>query len=181
MDQNYIDKQAKQGKVIVVIKKLVYDLTEFKTRHPGGFKILEKYNGYDATRQFEVLVRHSQKAQEMMKEFVIDSFQDRKQKVTWEFIRSNEEKLYVVIENNLYDCTEFVDNHPGGKEILELYKNQNATEAFKQLGHSKEAREKMNLYKIGELEHKKAEGNSQKWLLFLIGVVVAYIYKSFFH
>ncbi|CAK82865.1 unnamed protein product (macronuclear) [Paramecium tetraurelia] len=178
MDQNYIDKQVKQGKVLVVINKLVYDLTDFKTRHPGGFKILEKYNGYDVTRQFEVVIRHSEKAKEMMKEFFIGSFQDRRQKVSWDHIRSNQEKLYIVISNNLYDCTEFADNHPGGKEILQLYKNQNATEAFKRLGHSQEAREKMDLYKIGELEHKKAEGNSQRWLLFFIGLVIAYIYKS---
>jgi hypothetical protein len=35
-----------------------------------------------------------------------------------------------------------------------LYKNQNATEAFHRVGHSAKAKEKMLLYKIGELEHK---------------------------
>jgi cytochrome b involved in lipid metabolism len=53
-----------------------------------------------------VLVRHSQKAKDMMKDYYVGTFKDVKQKFSWEFIRSNKEKLYLVINNYLYDCTE---------------------------------------------------------------------------
>jgi len=38
--------------IVVIIDGYVYDLTTFADTHPGGRKILERYNGLDATELF---------------------------------------------------------------------------------------------------------------------------------
>ncbi|KAF3907954.1 hypothetical protein ABW21_db0206536 [Orbilia brochopaga] len=40
------------------------------------------------------------------------------------------EKLYVAIHEKVYDVTKFVDEHPGGEEVLLDVAGQDATEAF---------------------------------------------------
>ncbi|KKY20752.1 putative cytochrome b5 [Phaeomoniella chlamydospora] len=48
---------------------------------------------------------------------------------------------YMVIHDKVYDTTSFVDEHPGGEEVLLDVGGQDATEAFEDVGHSDEARE----------------------------------------
>lgn len=54
----------------VIINGGVYDLTEFKARHPGGEAILYESNGHDASQIFS-LALHSYYAHNLMKEFLI--------------------------------------------------------------------------------------------------------------
>jgi cytochrome b involved in lipid metabolism len=49
--------------------------------------------------------------------------------------------LYMVIHDKVYDCSSFVDEHPGGEEVLLDVSGQDGTEAFEDVGHSDEARE----------------------------------------
>jgi cytochrome b involved in lipid metabolism len=58
---------------------------------------------------------------------------------------------WIAIHNNIYDVTEFLNEHPGGEEVLLDQSGKNGTEAFEDVGHSTEARELMKKYKIGEL------------------------------
>ncbi|KAI8149792.1 cytochrome b5 [Fennellomyces sp. T-0311] len=61
--------------------------------------------------------------------------------------------LWVVIHNKVYDITEFVQEHPGGEEVLIDEAGKDATEAFEDIGHSEEAREfYLTKYEIGELD-----------------------------
>lgn len=45
----------------------------------------------------------------------------------------------------------FKFKHPGGKEVLLEQGGQDCTEAFEDIGHSSDARELMEVFKIGEL------------------------------
>jgi hypothetical protein len=54
----------------VIINGGVYDLTEFKSRHPGGEEILYESNGNDASQIFS-LALHSSYAHNLMNEFLI--------------------------------------------------------------------------------------------------------------
>ncbi|OQR74061.1 cytochrome b5 isoform 1 [Tropilaelaps mercedesae] len=58
---------------------------------------------------------------------------------------------WLVIHENVYDVTKFMDEHPGGEEVLLEVAGSEATEAFENVGHSTDARELMAQYKIGEL------------------------------
>jgi len=65
---------------------------------------------------------------------------------------STKKDLYVVIHNNVYNASSFVDEHPGGEEVLLDVGGQDATEAFEDVGHSDEAREILHGLLIGSLK-----------------------------
>ncbi|CAI7657825.1 unnamed protein product [Penicillium glandicola] len=48
--------------------------------------------------------------------------------------------LYLIVNDKIYDCTEFASEHPGGEEVLLDLAGQDCTEAFDDVGHSDEAR-----------------------------------------
>jgi cytochrome b involved in lipid metabolism len=54
---------------------------------------------------------------------------------------STKHDLWVTIHDKVYNVTSFVDEHPGGEEVLLDVAGQDATEAFEDVGHSEEARE----------------------------------------
>ncbi|KAL8946849.1 MAG: hypothetical protein Q9222_006805 [Ikaeria aurantiellina] len=64
------------------------------------------------------------------------------QEMTFSEVKShnNKKDLYLVIHDKVYDATEFIDEHPGGEEVLIDVGGQDATEAFEDVGHSDEAR-----------------------------------------
>ncbi|CAG8956508.1 hypothetical protein HYFRA_00003895 [Hymenoscyphus fraxineus] len=65
---------------------------------------------------------------------------------------SGKKDLYMVIHDKVYDTTAFVDEHPGGEEVLLDVGGQDATEAFEDVGHSDEAREILEGLLIGDLK-----------------------------
>ncbi|KAH8704957.1 cytochrome b5-like heme/steroid binding domain-containing protein [Talaromyces proteolyticus] len=60
--------------------------------------------------------------------------------------------VHLVIHDIVYDVTSFVDEHPGGEEVILDVGGQDATEAFEDVGHSDEAREVLEGLKIGVLK-----------------------------
>jgi len=65
--------------------------------------------------------------------------------------------IYVVIHDQIYDVTKFIDEHPGGEEVLLDLGGQDATEAFEDVGHSDEARETLEKLKIGTLKRNPGD------------------------
>ncbi|KAL9019425.1 MAG: hypothetical protein Q9185_003317 [Variospora sp. 1 TL-2023] len=65
---------------------------------------------------------------------------------------NSKKDLYLVIHDKVYDVTKFVDEHPGGEEVLLDVGGQDATEAFEDVGHSDEAREILEGLKTGDLK-----------------------------
>ncbi|GAA5828365.1 hypothetical protein JCM11251_006215 [Rhodosporidiobolus azoricus] len=51
------------------------------------------------------------------------------------------DSAWVIIENNVYDVTEFLEDHPGGKKVLLNQCGKDATEKFWQF-HNKKVLEK---------------------------------------
>jgi len=60
--------------------------------------------------------------------------------------------LLLVIHDKVYDTSSFVDEHPGGEEVLLDVGGQDATEAFEDVGHSDEAREILEGLLVGTLK-----------------------------
>lgn len=52
----------------------------------------------------------------------------------------------------VYDVTPFMDEHPGGDEVLLAVTGKDATSDFEDIGHSESAREMMEKYHIGEID-----------------------------
>ncbi|KAJ1429834.1 cytochrome b5-like heme/steroid binding domain-containing protein [Ochromonadaceae sp. CCMP2298] len=71
---------------------------------------------------------------------------------------NTETDCWLVIGNDsnggerVYDITKYLNDHPGGPEIMLDLAGKNADEMFEDIGHSSEARSKMKQYLIGTLK-----------------------------
>ncbi len=94
----------------------------------------------------------------------------------------------------MYDVTKYLNDHPGGPEIMMEYAGKDAHDMFEDIGHSKEARATLEKYLIGTLKEdpnkaKKEAATKSKALeskgglnplavIFLILAIVAGYYFS---
>jgi cytochrome b involved in lipid metabolism len=60
-------------------------------------------------------------------------------------------------EPAVYNVTDYLDNHPGGAEVLMDVAGMDATEQFEDIGHSADARKALADLKIGTLKLSDAE------------------------
>ena len=58
---------------------------------------------------------------------------------------------WLIIDNKVYDITQFLNEHPGGEEVLVESAGRDATEAFVDVGHSTDAKELLQGYYIGDV------------------------------
>lgn len=104
---------------------------------------------------------------------------------------------WVILHHKVYDLTKFLEEHPGGEEVLREQAGGDATENFEDVGHSTDARELSKTYIIGELhpdDRSKiakpsetlittAESNSSWWTNWVIpaisALVVALMYRLY--
>lgn len=70
-----------------------------------------------------------------------------------------EEKFIVEYRNDLYDITEFIKNHPGGRNTLTGYNRKSIEEKFKIVDHSSAAEYLLQEYK---LKGQKLDTNSNE-------------------
>ncbi|XP_073967812.1 cytochrome b5 [Bombus fervidus] len=72
------------------------------------------------------------------------------------------DKTLFIIHDNVYDVTKFLNEHPGGEEVLLDHGGKDASEDFDDVGHSKDALDLMNNYKVGELVEEEKNGSTPK-------------------
>lgn len=123
----------------------------------------------------------------------------KKRTITLEELKQHKDgkSLWMAIHDKVYDVTKFLEEHPGGEEVLLEQGGGFATEAFEDVGHSTDARELMEQYEIGELPENEREtkkpskqtlpteqpsgGGISSWLIPLgIAIVAALVYKYVF-
>ncbi|XP_026036354.1 cytochrome b5 [Astatotilapia calliptera] len=68
---------------------------------------------------------------------------------------------WIIIHNKVYDVTKFLEEHPGGEEVLREQAGGNATESFEDVGHSTDAREMASSMVIGEVHPEDRQKLSQ--------------------
>uniref|UniRef100_A0A3P9CXT6 Cytochrome b5 n=1 Tax=Maylandia zebra TaxID=106582 RepID=A0A3P9CXT6_9CICH len=68
---------------------------------------------------------------------------------------------WIIIHNKVYDVTKFLEEHPGGEEVLREQAGGNATESFEDVGHSTDAREMASSMVIGEVHPEDRHKLSQ--------------------
>ncbi|GMJ13430.1 ARABIDOPSIS CYTOCHROME B5 ISOFORM A, cytochrome B5 isoform A [Hibiscus trionum] len=65
---------------------------------------------------------------------------------------NTEHDCWVVIDGKVYDLTSYLDEHPGGDDVLLAAAGKDATDEFDDAGHSRSAKELMKNFCIGELD-----------------------------
>jgi len=60
-------------------------------------------------------------------------------------------KVLIILHDKVYDVHSFLNEHPGGEEILMDHKGTDGSEDFDDVGHSKDAMELMKKYHVGML------------------------------
>ena len=107
--------------------------------------------------------------------------------------RGVDRSIWIVVYDKVYDITNFLEEHPGGEEILLEYGGKDATKVFEDVvGHSVDARDMMSEYLIGELRQEDRKGlvdNGPKpwgqdsicddtynnWIIYLFPLVFSYL------
>uniref|UniRef100_A0A2K5C696 Cytochrome b5 n=1 Tax=Aotus nancymaae TaxID=37293 RepID=A0A2K5C696_AOTNA len=83
----------------------------------------------------------AEKSDEAVKYYTLEEIQKHNHsKSTW-----------LILHHKVYDLTKFLEEHPGGEEVLREQAGGDATENFEDVGHSTDARELSKTYIIGEL------------------------------
>lgn len=69
---------------------------------------------------------------------------------------------WMSIKGKVYDVSKYLEDHPGGEEVLLDRAGKDATEDFEDVGHSTEARKQLAKFEVGELppSERAAEGSS---------------------
>jgi|EP00670_Eutreptiella_braarudii_P006529 cytochrome b involved in lipid metabolism len=67
------------------------------------------------------------------------------------FKHKTADDCWLLIEGKVYDVTKYLDEHPGGSEIMVDAAGKDATEDFKDIGHSDSAKKAMAPYLIGHV------------------------------
>ncbi|XP_003406294.2 cytochrome b5 [Loxodonta africana] len=64
---------------------------------------------------------------------------------------NHNKSTWIILHHKVYDVTKFLNEHPGGEEVLREQAGGDATENFEDVGHSTDAREMSKTFIVGEL------------------------------
>lgn len=85
----------------------------------------------------------------------------------------DKDKVLIILHDNVYNVHSFLNEHPGGEEILLEHKGKESSEDFDDVGHSKDATDLMKKYHVGELiESERSHKQPKK------GWVAGYTWKE---
>lgn len=59
---------------------------------------------------------------------------------------------WLVVEGRVYDVTKFLEDHPGGDDVLLSATGKDATDDFEDVGHSSTARALMDEFYVGDID-----------------------------
>ncbi|KAL0924497.1 hypothetical protein M5K25_005330 [Dendrobium thyrsiflorum] len=65
---------------------------------------------------------------------------------------SSREDCWLIINGKVYNVAKFLEDHPGGDEVLLAVTGKDATDDFEDVGHSSTARAMMDEYYVGEID-----------------------------
>jgi len=93
------------------------------------------------------------------------------------------ENIWTVIHGKVYDVTKFLDEHPGGGEIILENAGMDSSEQFDDVGHSSDAKEMLEDLYIGDLhpddcdkpELPKCSGWSVPWIPTTCALILALV------
>ncbi|EFN83255.1 cytochrome b5 [Harpegnathos saltator] len=72
------------------------------------------------------------------------------------------DKVLVILHDNVYNVHPFLNEHPGGEEILLDHKGTDGSEDFDDVGHSHDAIDLMKKYQVGRLVDSERRNKQPK-------------------
>ena len=75
---------------------------------------------------------------------------------------SESEKKLIIIDCNVYDITDYINEHPGGEEILYEVIGLDCTLEFNNSGHSTEAYKLLENFIVGKINNNVLNNNEKK-------------------
>ena len=75
---------------------------------------------------------------------------------------SDKKTTRFIIHDKVYDVTPFLNEHPGGEEILLDHGGKDASADFDDVGHSMDAFDIMKKYLVGEIVESERKGSAPK-------------------
>ncbi|XP_068849646.1 cytochrome b5 isoform X2 [Capricornis sumatraensis] len=98
---------------------------------------------------------------------------------------NHSKSTWLILHYKVYDLTKFLEEHPGGEEVLREQAGGDATENFEDVGHSTDARELSKTFIIGELHPESIittiDSNSSWWTNWLIPAISALVVALMYH
>ena len=70
---------------------------------------------------------------------------------------NKESDVWIAIHGKVYDVTHYLDDHPGGGEVISDLAGMDTTVDFDDVGHSEEAIEQLDDFLVGELVADEVE------------------------
>ncbi|OTA92246.1 hypothetical protein M434DRAFT_57134, partial [Hypoxylon sp. CO27-5] len=67
-------------------------------------------------------------------------------------VHKTETDCWIVVHGVVYNVTKFLDDHPGGKDIILEEAGKDASDVFEEAGHSSEARDILRKLLVGRLD-----------------------------
>ena len=67
---------------------------------------------------------------------------------------------WLIYKGNVYNVTDYLDEHPGGADLVTDWAGKDCTKAFHDAGHSAEALKDFKKYKIGTVAKSSDTSNS---------------------
>lgn len=74
----------------------------------------------------------------------------------------DKDKVFIILHDEVYNVHSFLNEHPGGEEVLLDHKGIDGSEDFDDVGHSKDAMELMKKYHVGTLTDSDRSNKSRK-------------------
>ncbi|KHN73188.1 Cytochrome b5 [Toxocara canis] len=68
---------------------------------------------------------------------------------------NNAASTWIIIDDKVYDVSKFLDEHPGGEEVILEQAGRDATSSFYDVGHSNDAKEMAAQYLIGRVNRSE--------------------------
>ena len=75
---------------------------------------------------------------------------------------TSEKDAWLIIEDKVYNVTDYLNEHPGGSEILMDVAGQDASDMFESIGHSNDARKHLEKLLVGDLYVSEEEKEAKR-------------------
>jgi cytochrome b involved in lipid metabolism len=62
---------------------------------------------------------------------------------------NTDKSCWLAVHGEVFDVTDFLEEHPGGYDIIVASSGRDATQDFDEIGHSQAARDMLRRYKVG--------------------------------
>ena len=72
------------------------------------------------------------------------------------------DRVKVTIHGKVYDVTDFLDQHPGGRDVFLEYRDKDATQEFDSTGHSDEAKRRLKTFLLGDSDAEPSKKEESK-------------------